>query len=909
MEVSPGAARLVNSPNLRLKGLLYSFSLLGVAALCANSAYAKRPKHVKHQSAVVADIIPGRLEYPHWVSGPELTCKGKLFPGGPPPGYAETCPLNLTRYHSSDCAGGGRPGSGNHPGDPPLCPPDDKHLYIRKTDVVWFASKIEITKPLLTNGGNVILVADEVYLEAPIDTRIYVDHSADAIEQTEGGTEYPLQYYLGASSNAYKSYQLFYHVSNDVWDAKTHQYVVAEADAYPELPHGLTPRIAQHFPIARDGENEHNFTRTGSYYYSLDKQFLKSGNISIFANKISFCAECGPNRADWHGEKPLRPECEKGASPLEDRTLINASGIDGSRGWIGAWGCKTGVSGTAECPLFDPKLNQLFSPSPGGEAGSIDVNIVNASDFDSQMNRVLERARASPGNDRTGLEMTAPWFKKADPAVASRCVFQSLSAAGGQHLSAGIGDITVNDIDSDKMVVGIANRLTLLEAANNLSYRNLIAAAANEPLLRDMAPSDQLEAFLLNVALSATHTFTQAIRDTRPQQPQDLGIPKVLQTLTADPYPYTGVSPSALTLVRFIHRLPTSADQEPLRGFFSRTKGLFAVSGADPVHNTQWEIVTGELRDIQSGIESLKSEVIDLNYNVFTGMSQQEGKDLRADIATLQQALEKAKQDLEDSKNPFHKIQDVLQKVGDAVKAGTAAYEAWGTGSYDQVFKSLGSVSGDIGDIVSILKKQSNANPDQIAALLQDATDKYNAFLAHVEKVKADLVGRRNSALLKVQDLRKVQASQVFDDLKNFEEMTRQIVLTRMLKGGGNGQSIYEDNLSDLDSLFRYDVNGSKPLFPGVGQHSATCTDGAQAVKISLAPQMGGTVVSCVLTEEVNTPHMLKTVTTGTNDFRDFPLIGILPGDSQIAIQLQLPMAGESLTYGEASRMLRYKLH
>jgi hypothetical protein len=43
-------------------------------------------------------------------------------------------------------------------------------------DVILLGGDITIDKPIRTNGGNVIIVADRLRVRAPIDTRIYVAH-------------------------------------------------------------------------------------------------------------------------------------------------------------------------------------------------------------------------------------------------------------------------------------------------------------------------------------------------------------------------------------------------------------------------------------------------------------------------------------------------------------------------------------------------------------------------------------------------------------------------------------------------------------------------------------------------------------------------------------------------------------
>src|SRR2546430_8400351 len=51
-----------------------------------------------------------------------------------------------------------------------------------KRDIVWMAPRIVINEPLQSFGGDIILYAEELTLNAPVDSRIYFDHSIDRFQ-------------------------------------------------------------------------------------------------------------------------------------------------------------------------------------------------------------------------------------------------------------------------------------------------------------------------------------------------------------------------------------------------------------------------------------------------------------------------------------------------------------------------------------------------------------------------------------------------------------------------------------------------------------------------------------------------------------------------------------------------------
>jgi len=51
---------------------------------------------------------------------------------------------------------------------------DTYNQFAVENDVVWIADTIHITEPHMTNGGDVLLFAESIIIDAPIDTRVQV---------------------------------------------------------------------------------------------------------------------------------------------------------------------------------------------------------------------------------------------------------------------------------------------------------------------------------------------------------------------------------------------------------------------------------------------------------------------------------------------------------------------------------------------------------------------------------------------------------------------------------------------------------------------------------------------------------------------------------------------------------------
>ncbi len=242
--------------------------------------------------------------------------------------------------------------------------------FIQGKDVVIFGSEVTITTPLLSNGGDVIIFTDHLHVAAPIDTRVYFDHDGDFFEKdSENGCRSILTWLKGADT-VIDSFELFYRLSDDVWDDRKKQYVLKPAKRFPEAPAGMTlcanpgssSRGIEYFPIqAMKWEN------------------LRSGNITVFAHRITFCRECKKLNPNWNGVKAEIPEIVEPKSLVKDTTLFNARGLRGSRGGMPFWGCAyRGASNPKVC--VNPPNHYRRGPFRGGDAGDVSIYLVNNTD-------------------------------------------------------------------------------------------------------------------------------------------------------------------------------------------------------------------------------------------------------------------------------------------------------------------------------------------------------------------------------------------------------------------------------------------------------------------------------------------------------------------------------------------------
>ncbi|MEY9401754.1 hypothetical protein ABIF66_002932 [Bradyrhizobium japonicum] len=248
-----------------------------------------------------------------------------------------------------------------------------------KTDYFIFQKKVVIDNLISTNGGNVLIAADELVLNAPIDTRVYMRMTPDywVVPPGGDGVNFASLFFSmqqGLPLDGLKSFDSLY-LWRDFYDSKRKMFIYGETTRpkgkqvaeMPQLPSGQVP-------LASDKAYGSNYTdlrpTDGSDAPVSDVIWpeVRSGTIRIYASKISLCDEC---------KKALESRMGQLASTKSDpfdenqAVFLQASGLKGGRGAAGSSyyflgkalsGMQGGLSG---------------SPGRGGDAGSVEIHYVN----------------------------------------------------------------------------------------------------------------------------------------------------------------------------------------------------------------------------------------------------------------------------------------------------------------------------------------------------------------------------------------------------------------------------------------------------------------------------------------------------------------------------------------------------
>lgn len=262
----------------------------------------------------------------------------------------------------------------------------------RRCDLVWMADKVTIDQPLMSNGGDVVIFADQVEINAPIDTRPYFETKQVFYDPSGSSTWVePWSWYRGDLIPSYGAlfyWREIYDPVNKVldfaeskghWDDYQDAWLRASYSA-PQLPAARSPM----FGVGRKIwgiKNGQNAPRPSS-------EARVSGSILIVADRITFCDKC----REPYTPVPLGPGSNGAADDgdVRRRKFLIASGV---KGGLGSPGTQMGCHKYSLCGAEDWD-NIGGMNTDGGDAGDVRVIDLGASDDTTGLLERLSEADA-----------------------------------------------------------------------------------------------------------------------------------------------------------------------------------------------------------------------------------------------------------------------------------------------------------------------------------------------------------------------------------------------------------------------------------------------------------------------------------------------------------------------------------
>jgi len=389
---------------------------------------------------------------------------------------------------------------------------------IIKNDIFIFQKKVVIDKLLETNGGNVLIVADEILLNAPIDTRVRFrmgpNYWAPATGDEAAGADPSLgfvltRYDLPAAFRAFDSLYLWRESYNPI--AKKFVYSVAPRPEklkppteFPQLPSAQVPVASTNTYGPRYADvkpSDGADAPDGDVIWDN----VRSGDIRIFTTKITLCAQC--KRALWFKEA-LNPKgysdlllnlkglAGKGArTPAVAYTGGTGKSYSGSSGAIGdpfdinqavflqASGLKGGRGAAGSTPYASfgdlAGMPGGLSGKPGraGDGGSIELHFVNRQGSKEEQDLIKAAALADGGEPAQIFRQRTTSIVRLQDA-GNRAAFideVKIPDVDVDKLKGRPGTISFDTVDTDTAIRAINARLLEAEITGNYAIDLLVA--------------------------------------------------------------------------------------------------------------------------------------------------------------------------------------------------------------------------------------------------------------------------------------------------------------------------------------------------------------------------------------------------------------------------------------------------
>jgi hypothetical protein len=674
-----------------------------------------------------------------------------------------------------------------------------------KKDIFIFQKKVIIDKHLQTNGGDVLIVADEVLINAPIDTRVRFrlgpNYWVDSDPANPGGQS--LGWLLGQSRTHLGAYDSLY-LWREEYDPKTKRFVFKDVPRRPkEEPPTFTdiPQLpSAQVPLATPSSGVYKDVRPPDGKDAPDPDVLwenvRSGNITIFANQIQICPDCvagltqknalSQTAADslssrfesYSGSYVAGPNITPGdAFDIEQSVFLQASGLKGGRGAAGSLAAcprQYHPIDTDPCALIRSYEGGLSGkPGRGGDAGLIELHFVNRSPTSEDITVLRNASQVEGGFPAQTHQQRATCYACEGAKWKDRRAFENkVPVPNLGQLRGKSGTFSYGQIDTDTALRLIHQRLLQAELAGNYSIDLLVEQAASDRSVFSISPADTLRPFfaqeLARLQASLLDVAIPALRGSSP-----ISLVKrssFYSTLSCSPTEYTALLSIYRSYLRKICEFNTFDNQDSLRSFFYRTGGLFRGVPTDVNDRIRHREILSELNRTQDLVITVRKDLKDLHLFIYDIATAEQKRKLLEALDDLRKRRSELEAAYEANQDPgLRGGLQTLGKIGGNFAEGYAALVAsdWVTAGQ----KMYDGAQGLNSMWTANRFPPTAPNFRSIDEAIQQALLGLELFAAKVQETRRELVGSRKATLKDLIDARdrleqyRMRALFYFEDL------------------------------------------------------------------------------------------------------------------------------------------------
>jgi hypothetical protein len=659
-------------------------------------------------------------------------------------------------------------------------PPD-----IVKKDVVWLSPRIVVNQPVQSFGGDIIFYADEIVLNAPIDSRVYFDHSVDRFQEKA---------YFSAElrrpSTFNKMYADYYQTGSELsGNTRVSRMLPQLPDGYTNLPSFTGFEQAQDIsPV--DGAPPDDA--------AVDRTQTRSGTIYMFARKITV----GVN-AQYLRTIADEGDCTGTFQHLGKLILVTAAGARGGKGGAGSPAAcfnpvgnidGNGYGAIMARNMYPINCNQdrnkgvwlrnggISGPGgDGGDAGSVYIYIVNnavqLASIKDQLAKIVDVAGGRPG----------PTSKYQVPSAAgvtrvseSRCSMVRLGDYPAAKMGSA-GELVVKETTPGHALTAVA--ALMRSKANRADYdlaglsdeakhgikttlsppddlHDFLAAAINQAelaILRDVksatqgkpSPNSGYRLGVLDGQLSSTSLY--ALLDSNSRAPV-----RTLDTLAFSAVPKTVLSPLRDLLNRYgLQRSPP----DRLNSYLQANNGLLNSPMTDPVSQLNAKQLISLVAGSNQQLAEIRTELLNIRDLLYHQLAFTRQQEVFARLSTLKQQLAVAQAEAQKQNDPWHAV-GLLVKAGSAVAGITGALSDMANAKETQEFQKHGAEFSTGADAVGGAIAQLVNAPDpgkpipSLLAQIDTATEEYASLVDEIARTEKQILDAKNQQITNTLRLR-----------------------------------------------------------------------------------------------------------------------------------------------------------
>jgi hypothetical protein len=646
-----------------------------------------------------------------------------------------------------------------------------------KSDVMCIGADVVISKPIYTNGGDFIIVADKLTISQPIDTRVYFN-----LNDLTRFIRYPVK-----TGDAWSRQQVEYYTKSDE-KIINNDYIFA-----PEFPQGSAINLSSG---AGGGPMRIGNGSSPPIFNDDIKRQLSSGNIKIFAKNIVV------SPALMEGRNQSTDLCTTEVTKAVP-FAFQAAGIRGGKGGVGSpYGCyysdiRGGSSGFRCVDILYQNSGVNGPPGNGGNAGNVFLTKLDGV-FTISEAETLKKSTSVEGGV-SGINDVVRTFNAQDNFNQNICERKQPNnhaiAKSGEN-----GILNINASDSYSALLELEKFAIGHDSLVSSDYSDLTKRARTNESLSYTSFIEFLRSSLAKVALSAERNMAYKSAesvDSNFKINEKLGVSPFTGISKAIVGKKDELSPRIYGLVQRIVSLDAAGNEDPIYGYFMQKGGVFNLTSPDLISNLLTKGLAEDLSTIidinESELSSLKRIEATTSHALFITRKDE----MTRKVSIIQDALDKLRIIANTHPTDFERLNKALNSAGPPIAALIGAINS---GNYLLAAQEIGPVISGVDaayQTLFTLRPNLNAEIEKAKKALEIATNQLNSLIIDFNAEKFTQLKRIEYSSIRELSARQRVVSRLDSRLPYGEDLIK-LSFISFVSDPSRNTSILKENLREI---------------------------------------------------------------------------------------------------------------